>query len=132
MSSTTNLEAAVLYGKWKSHQLAVPQLIEQLKTRCDKDEKNKNFRQSLEKHHMSFACNGREVMLNQREFECLVRLIQGKTNKVIGVEIGLSHRTIEYYIDNLKAKVGCSKKRDIIHAVKTTEFFTKLLSSKAR
>ncbi len=126
MSSTTNLEAAVLYGKWKNHQLAVPQLIEHLKTRCDKEDKNKSNRYHLEKHHTSFLCNGREIVINQREFECLVRLIQGKTNKVIGAEIGLSHRTVEYYIDNLKAKVGCPKKKDIVAVVKSTEFFQKL------
>jgi DNA-binding CsgD family transcriptional regulator len=127
MSSTTHLEAAVLYGKWKSHQLVVPQLIEQLKTRCDKEEKIKNSRYNLEKHYTSFLCNGRDIQLNQREFECLVRLIQGKTNKVIGSEIGLSHRTVEYYIDNLKAKVGCLKKKDIVQAVKNSDFFKQLL-----
>ena len=126
MSSTTHLEAAVLYGKWKSHQLAVPKLIEQLKTRCDKEEKTKNSRYHLEKQHTQFLCNGRDIILNQREFECLVRLIQGKTNKVIGAEIGLSHRTVEYYIDNLKVKVGCLKKKDIIAAVKNTDFFQQL------
>jgi DNA-binding CsgD family transcriptional regulator len=129
MSSTTHLEAAVLYGKWKSHQLAVPQLIEQLKTRCDKEEKNRNSRYYLEKQYASFLCNGRDITLNEREFECLVRLIQGKTNKVIGAEIGLSHRTVEYYIDNLKAKVGCLKKKDIIAAVKNTDFFRQLLAT---
>lgn len=123
MSSTTNLEAAVLYGKWKNHQLAVPQLIEQLKNRCD-TEKSKNIRYPLERHHSQFMCNGREILLNQREFECLVRLIQGKTNKIIGAEIGLSHRTVEYYIDNLKAKVGCHKKKDIIQAIKNTNLFS--------
>lgn len=123
MSSTTHLEAAVLYGQWKRHQLVVPRLIEQLKARCEKEEKTKNNRHHLEKQYKRFICQGREVILNQREFECLVRLIQGKTNKVIGAEIGLSHRTVEYYIDNLKAKVGCQKKKAIIAAVKNSDFF---------
>lgn len=129
MSSTTKLEAAVLYGKWKSHQLMVPELIEQLKNRCDSDDKNKNSRYQLDRHFMSFLCNGRDIILNEREFECLVRLMQGKTNKIIGAEIGLSHRTVEYYIDNLKAKVGCLKKKDIVGAVKDTDFFRRFMKS---
>jgi len=45
-----------------------------------------------------------------RELECLFCLLRGMSAKQIGIILGLSKRTIEFYIDNIKNKVGCNKK----------------------
>lgn len=52
--------------------------------------------------------------LTPRQSECLFFLIRGKTIKEIGKILGLSNRTIEYYIDIMKSRFGCTTKIELI------------------
>ena len=52
--------------------------------------------------------------LSVRESECLFYLMRGKTAKEIGVKLSLSPRTVEAYIENIKMKMGCMLKGDLI------------------
>jgi DNA-binding CsgD family transcriptional regulator len=52
--------------------------------------------------------------LSTRQQECLFWLIRGKTMKEIAYLLNLSERTIEAYIDNIKYKLGCYTKGQII------------------
>jgi DNA-binding NarL/FixJ family response regulator len=45
-------------------------------------------------------------VLTAREREILVHIAQGKTNKEIGVELGISTRTVEAHRDSLMRKLG--------------------------
>ncbi len=45
-------------------------------------------------------------VLTAREREILVHIAQGKTNKEIGVELGISTRTVEAHRDSLMRKIG--------------------------
>lgn len=49
-----------------------------------------------------------------RELECLFCMLRGMSAKQIGNFLGLTKRTIEFYIDNIKNKVGCSKKSQLL------------------
>lgn len=51
--------------------------------------------------------------LSKREKECILYLLQGKTAKETALALDLSYRTIEYYFENIKKKLGCSNKREI-------------------
>jgi DNA-binding CsgD family transcriptional regulator len=53
---------------------------------------------------------------SKREEECLLLLSTGKTAKVIARDLGLSHRTVEYYISNMKKKVGCRRETDLVRS----------------
>ena len=44
--------------------------------------------------------------LTPRELEILQLVIQGKTNRAIASEIGVSERTVEFHIDNIYTKIG--------------------------
>lgn len=55
-----------------------------------------------------------DIPLTQREEECIFYLLQGKTAKSIGEILSLSRRTVEYYIENIKSKFGCSTKMELI------------------
>nr|WP_106183204.1 PAS and helix-turn-helix domain-containing protein [Legionella pneumophila] len=51
---------------------------------------------------------------SKRETECLMLLANAKTAKEIAVQLGLSCRTVEHYIDNIKNKMGVSTKTELI------------------
>lgn len=57
------------------------------------------------------------VYLSQRESQCLYHLIRGKTAKVTAKILGLSPRTVEHYIDNIKVKLCVSSKSELIDKV---------------
>lgn len=62
------------------------------------------------------------VYFTQREAECIMQLLQGKTMNQAGDSLKLSPRTIEYYLTKIKRKLNCHKKRDLINLVSQTDF----------
>jgi DNA-binding CsgD family transcriptional regulator len=54
------------------------------------------------------------VMLSRREVECVEYLVRGKSLKGIGKILGLSHRTVEFYLDNIKTKLSIHSKEELI------------------
>lgn len=50
----------------------------------------------------------------QRQLDCLYYLVLGYTAKDIASILGLSRRTIEHYLDNLKLKFNCVTRPDLI------------------
>ncbi len=54
------------------------------------------------------------VMLTPREQECLQLYRQGNTAKDTGRLLGISPRTVEYHLENIKQKYGCRNKRDLL------------------
>lgn len=55
----------------------------------------------------------RASSLSPRERECLRLLIHGNSAKDSALELNLSHRTIEFYIEHVKNKLNCSSKREL-------------------
>ena len=53
------------------------------------------------------------IRLSKQENSCLKGILAGKSAKVIARELGLSFRTVEYYIDNIKKKSGCRNRFEI-------------------
>lgn len=52
--------------------------------------------------------------LTPRERDCVTWLLRGRTASQIGQELGLSKRTVEHYLDNIKDKWGCHNKQELI------------------
>jgi DNA-binding CsgD family transcriptional regulator len=50
-----------------------------------------------------------DVYLNQQEAQCLNYMSTGMSAKEISRHVGLSHRSVEKYIQNMKKKTGCDK-----------------------
>lgn len=56
-------------------------------------------------------------VFTRRELECLQCLIDGLSAKETGSRLFLSARTVETYLNNIKFKMECRTKRDIIRMV---------------
>jgi DNA-binding CsgD family transcriptional regulator len=52
-------------------------------------------------------------LLSKREKEVLRYLLSGKTAKESAIHMKLSFRTVEYYLENIKDKLGCINKREL-------------------
>lgn len=52
--------------------------------------------------------------LTRQEQRCLNYFRQGKSAQATGALMGISQRTVEYYFENIKAKLGCHSKYDLL------------------
>lgn len=58
--------------------------------------------------------NGTKVNFSNRELECMRELCKGKTMKAIASHFGISPRTVESHLRNIKCKLQCNYKSEII------------------
>ena len=66
------------------------------------------------------------IYFTQREAECIQGLLQFKTLKIIAEKLNISHRTVESYIKNIKIKLGCKKKFELLQIIRKNEFLLEL------
>ncbi len=64
----------------------------------------------------------RNVYFTNREAEVMVQLLQGKTLSAAASILNLSPRTIEFYVKNMKTKLACRTKSELIGKVFASEF----------
>ena len=62
------------------------------------------------------------VHFTRREAQCMVHFLQGKTVAETAKELTLSPRTVEYYVKNMRQKMHCKTKHDLIDTVRRTAF----------
>lgn len=60
-----------------------------------------------------------EFKFTKRELDCLRYLVQGKTSREISEILGITKRTVEFYLANIKSKLYVSKKSKLIEKVRT-------------
>ena len=51
--------------------------------------------------------------LTPRENDCIQQLLQGKKYQEIGDSLGLSKRTVEFYMKNIMKKFNCRNKKAV-------------------
>lgn len=54
------------------------------------------------------------IHFTNRETECIAHLLKGKTIKATAHALGLSPRTVEFYLNNMKQKLGCNTKSKLV------------------
>lgn len=73
------------------------------------------LRSSNDTIYMFSTMNG--IPITKRERDVLKNTVKGKSAKELGSILNLSKKTIEYHIDNLKLKFGCSSKSELIEMI---------------
>ena len=66
------------------------------------------------------------IYLTPREVDCLNALATGRTVKVVARDLDLSHRTVEFYLKNLKTKFGCATKCELLAVVAEADLLSTL------
>lgn len=68
------------------------------------------------KTRTTYYLNGEygDIKLSTRQAQCLFYVLRGKTSKVIARILQLSNRTVESYIDDIKVKIRCQNKAELI------------------
>lgn len=62
------------------------------------------------------------VYLTPREAECMVLLLLHYTNEEVAQKLNLSTRTIEFYVKNMRQKLDCPSKMQLITNIQRTDF----------
>ena len=62
------------------------------------------------------------VYFTKREGECLVYMLEGNTIVATAKILGLSSRTVEFYVKNMKMKIGVTTKFQLLEKIKITDF----------
>lgn len=62
------------------------------------------------------------IYFTQREADCMVQLLQGKKNAEIAGALNLSCRTVEFYLNNMRSKLHCKTRRDLVAQVLESDF----------
>lgn len=68
----------------------------------------------LDIHHLSPSST---YSLSPRELDCIQYLVKGASAYDIALKLGLSKRTVEFYIRNIKDKLGVSKMTEVVAKV---------------
>jgi DNA-binding CsgD family transcriptional regulator len=79
-----------------------------------------NQRRSMKKFFLGMQY--KNVYFTNREAEVMVQLLQGKTLSAAAAVLNLSPRTIEFYVKNMKTKLACRTKSELIGKVFTSDF----------
>lgn len=76
--------------------------------------------------HYSLGPRYPGLYLTQREAECMFWLVQELTISEAGMRMDLSARTIEFYVKNMKCKLNCASKKQLVEKILQTDLLTQL------
>jgi len=88
----------------------------------------KDFFKSTSIHRYVFESgedNG--IKLTHREINCIVYLLQNKTAAETAILMNISRRTVESYLDNIKLKLNCNTKIELIQKLIKNKYLQALL-----
>jgi len=70
----------------------------------------------------SLGDNFKGIHFSKQEARCMVCLLHGKSNKGVARALSLSPRTVEFYVKNMKKKLKCRTKFELIENVLDSDF----------
>ena len=72
-----------------------------------------------------FSDSNSKLYLTHREAGCMSYIIQGMTIKETAKQLGLSHRTVEFYLKRIKIKLNCNNRHNLIELLNNEGFIAK-------
>lgn len=103
ITDQNNIVTGLIYHCRPFHKNEVFRMLKQL----DDNLQLNTSHYVLNDHHNKYE-------LTNREIECVFLLVRGKSAREIGVLLSLSKRTVESYIENIKNKMDCQNKAEIL------------------
>ena len=99
-------------------QQAAPLILQANENRFQS--KNYRSKSSLKSRDRKYFINmNREIQgFSAREIDCLSRVVKGFTAKRIGLDLGISYRTAEEHISNLRRKFDCHSTQEIVNYIR--------------
>lgn len=88
--------------------------------------------EKAKKQRYYFSYQGRPFYLTSREAEAASMLLLGKTLVGIAEATQLSMRTVEYYLNNIKKKLHCRTRQELIVKLAVCELIEKKSGSSSR
>jgi LuxR family transcriptional regulator len=79
----------------------------------------------LEESNLFLDNNG--IKFSKRESECIYAMYLGNSAKEIARQFNISIRTVEYYFNNIRQKLGCTSKSQILSMLLKTSYNKKLI-----
>ncbi len=76
----------------------------------------------LPRKHFKIGEQFGESYFTFREAQCMAQLMRGKTIKSTALFLGLSPRTVEYYLKNMKSKLKCRTKSELMQLISDSDF----------
>lgn len=73
----------------------------------------------FEVNKFCFATEYGDIFLSRQEFNCLRQISLGRSQEQISQDLGLSRRTIESYVINIKNKLNAKNKEELINHYRT-------------
>jgi FixJ family two-component response regulator len=64
------------------------------------------------------------IFLTEQEAKCMFYCMQKFTSKKTGFFMDINFRTVEYYRDNIRCKIGADSKKEMIEKIKNTNFMS--------
>lgn len=83
----------------------------------------KTFLEEINFNRHRNRCFSDKYGLSNREAQCLNLILQGKLAKEIAYQLNLKQKTIETYIGNLKSKLNCHTRTELLVKVLTEHVF---------
>lgn len=98
-------------------------MVKEIEHKAQTDEQNKlpssMKKKESKKYYVGESAPG--VYFTQREVESVRELLKSHTIAGAAQELGLSPRTVEFYVKNMKMKLNCSTKADLLKKVVKTD-----------
>ena len=121
-----NIISTQIIAQAEKEKFSFPQIERELKILPNiKKEKGlfpKEFFQQIRLNKMPLKVDGEVIYLTKKEIECLGGFIRGKSAKEIARNQDISDRTVEQHLLNIKQKLGCWTKGEVIDKLFSNDF----------
>lgn len=67
-----------------------------------------------------------DIYFTRREAECMAQLLKGKSMRGTAKVLNLSIRTVEFYVKNMRRKLNCRTKFELVDAVMHSNFLSNI------
>lgn len=97
-------------------------LEEQQRQDARRSRRKRSKSNSKASSHIAVGFGYPDVSFTKRESDAMMLLINGKTVDQTAKQLKLATRTVEYYVKNMKVKIGVAHKDQLVAAIEKTDF----------